>query len=314
MWKAISNKLPDYCSKINTETFGVEVDNNYVYFDERTEDSFFKQLISIATGFDSENNIKKDEKGNLRLPTVCRYTSFSSFVRNFLVDNEVMCCIVGMNDSSECFSIEQKTNNIVEANTFLADINTQEIEEINKSFILSCSKKKEEDLTMWRLYGDNGKGVQLIYEYNPDEISKSDSFYLLPVVYDKKLMAALSSLCRMSPINQRYKFVFNRLSIWKYFFKSSNFAVEEEIRLLYKHKDKTEHVSILWVMNDTYKIVHPISIFNKEFHFPLKLKKIILGPNCAEKESNKMQLGQFIRDKYKEDGIEVLISPLKNYR
>ena len=316
VWDFIKQNLPPKYQTISFTSSKIEYANNFVSFDEETEDSFFQQLITIATQFDKTSKIRDDGYGKISLPTILRYTSFSSFTRNFLEKNESMSSVVSMNDRGECFFLDQRLDGA--ANVRLSDMNPQEIDELNKSFIVSCCEKRDEDLTMWRLYGDDGKGVRLKYEYDPDSISKSN-FYLLPVVYDnkaKELINALGKIFRMRRIKGRYKFVFNRLSVWKYFFKAGDYSVEEEVRLLYKYDDKAkkDDINIKWIKNDSYNIVHPIVIFKNLKDFPLNLKKITLGPKCAEIDSNLAQLQQFIREYRKGEEIEVKPSTIKNYR
>ena len=317
VWDAIKQILPDKYKGIFFTSHHVEVNNDHVSFDEQTEDSLFRQLITIATQFDKKSEITKDNDGIRHLPTVLRYTSFASFTRNFIENTESMACVIGMNDRSECFFLNQSLDG--STNIHLSNMKPQEIDDLNKSYIVSCCDIKKEDLTMWRLYGDDGKGVRLKYTYYPDSVQKSTNFILLPVVYENKhkdLVKALKELFRMKRINGRYKFVFNRLSIWKYFFKSSDYSVEEEIRLLFKYdkKNKNSNIVIKWVKNDSYNIIHPIVIFKDLKDFPLKLKAITLGPKCAEKDSNKAQLQQFIREYRKDENIEVKESTIKHYR
>ncbi len=186
---------------------------------------------------------------------------------------------------------------------------------------------------MWRLYGDDGKGVCLVYERNEDSSVMSEGFECRKVSYEGS--DAFSTIDDISKIKlYGFQLEWRRLDLWGLFVKSKQFAIEEEVRLLYHHKQNTkvsleqdacpenssteeavtkapENPRIKWVLNGCYDIIIPVALFEPRT-FPLRLKKIILGPNISEPEVNKIQIKTLLERK----GINVTveISNIKDYR
>ena len=114
----------------------------------------------------------------------------------------------------------------------------------------------------------------------------------------------------------------------KHFFKASAYAIESEIRLLVIRDKKIADVKRDWVMTYTNSVVNPIITFNLEDErLPLRLKKVVLGPNCPEKETNQYQLQSLLKacveklrtrsgDEAAERlaDVEILLSTIDNYR
>lgn len=66
-----------------------------------------------------------------------------------------------MNDKSECYYYDSYVND--DCCLDLATMPQSYIAELNSNFIMSCSEITRLDkLTMWRMYGDDAKGVCIV--------------------------------------------------------------------------------------------------------------------------------------------------------
>ena len=189
------------------------------------------------------------------------------------------------------------------------------------SFILSGSRmSKKDDLNMWRLYGDESKGVCLWYKVD-DELP--EHFFLAKVSYAKnEAHAELSYLSsKMGKGVCGRNFEIRNLNSWLHFFKPSEYAVEEEVRLLYEMNDGSllDTTNGKWIYNTANGIIAPIVRFpitKADSNFPLVLERIVLGPNLKERTINKEQLQLMI--KYGQikvaDDFEITFTDINSYR
>lgn len=264
-----------------------------------------------ANGFDFSDTFKKAIQNSLESPKngneLCRYTSLSSLFRQINNNQHSMASLEGMNDSSEI--------NYVDSILFGdATIKAKAINQgdRNNFFILSfCGKEQIDDLTLWRLYGDDAKGVCLVYESFSTDLP--DGFIMKNVVYDNKLLSILKNLVECIQ-SHGYNYI-ARDDTWKHFFKPKDYETEKEVRLLLNKKRTKTTFSEVWIHNMTYNIIHPIVLFDSlsaSENFPMQMKKIILGPNMPEAELNQRQIMQWLKSKDLQ--IEVEISKIGNYR
>ncbi len=260
-----------------------ENDNKY-FFKDNEETLFWERLL-------------KPKKGTHR--KLYRYTSLDSIF--FLLKNGTyrMNGIVGMNDTSEidyfddyCFTSKNKPS----------------YQRLNNLFLSSCSLLND-DLTMWRLYGDDAKGVCLVFEIRPD-MQKEFMLQMVSYANEKKKNDKLDLIKELI----KKKVVFNDIDKWKHFFKAKDYSIEKEIRLLFADDSKTDVVkNRVWLKTSDHSIINPYVEFElSNPGFPLELKEIVLGKKCPEQATNIYQLKELIRQKnYK---IDVKPSSIKNYR
>lgn len=237
-------------------------------------------------------NLNINQKGVLY-----RYISQNALER-LLIENQIsMSGLAGMNDISELNTLtifQQKSYEFKYEESILPNIIKQENEYFINSFG-SCNKS--DDLTMWRLYGDEGKGACLTFEYDIEILNK-EGFYLLPVTYINNNMSVniriIDLLCGKLKFYNRY-FVLKNIDMWEHYIKSIDFADEQEIRLLFKYNSNIDSSKInrrcthQWIRNKSNGIFHPIINFNTQ-SYPLKLKSIILGPKFPELTTNLSQI------------------------
>ena len=252
-------------------------DTSFFFEKDGLEDVFFECLIK---SFD-------DEK-------LCRYTSLSSFFRTINECTQSMCCLVGMNDKSECtyadsyISASKKTATIPVKTLYEAN-------EENKYFILSCVDEcKYDDLTMWRLYGDNTKGVNILYKVDETKIKEFRLFYIdYAETPEPNGHLSLNIIRKLLDINVDGKsFKFRKWNEWKHFFKPYEYRDELEIRLMHRKKSNTKEK---WILTKDYNISCPLAIF-KLSDFPLSIEEVKLGTNCPNIETNQLQLELMIKE------------------
>jgi len=253
---------------------------------------------------------------------VYRYTTLDALFSMIKFNSFRMNGIAGMNDTTEVNYAEEYLNKVSVKIDFFDDDKCQEI---NREYISSCvMKEKNDDLTMWRLYGDESKGVSL--EFAVDEENQNAHILIKPVSYGQargrhdelNLIQSINKLI-LTKINA--SFVFLTFDVWKHFFKPFDYKVEKEVRLLYvANNDDPKPFQSDWVKTYGDQIFNPCVDFRlNASDFPLCLTKIILGPNSPNKEVNLSQLKEWIRQEdLKKDHniahVAVELSKIDHYR
>lgn len=277
-----------------------------------------KVSVSLLNQFNLVNNVIKSS-GRNPSREFCRYSSSGTLRRILLDGHESMCGLACMNDKSEGFFLDK----CITGDSFnLYRKPLPIIDKYNEVFILSlCDKSKSDDLTMWRLYGDDCRGVCLHYEVDLDEIRNSLEFFLMPICYgNNNPVVLLFKILSKLPYIGGLRFGLTHMRIWRYFVKPDDFGVEDEYRLLYIPNAGSQS-TLKWIVNDGCGIYHPLREFDSPLHnnksiFPLKLTKVVLGPKCAEAQINKVQLKSYIRtnSKITNKGVDIDVSKIDFYR
>ena len=268
-------------------------------------------VFSISSVDDPNNVYAFEDKlfeilvgGQFNGERLCRYTSLYSLYRTINEQSQSMCSIVCMNDKTET---DYVTNWVGNNNSSLFTA-----KEANGCYILSCcDQSQSDDLTFWRLYGDDGNGVCINYKVNRDILQP---FIIAPVCYanENGEHPELDFIKNMlnTQIHHR-RLVLQRFQVWKHFFKPYEYSIEKEIRLLFhcdcQSNETDEYRNTFqppfkrkWIYNDTYNILAPIVTFgikNSDNKFPLEIESIILGPKTSERLVNKGQIGIMIDNK-----------------
>lgn len=289
-------------------------------------------LISTSNGrfyfkSDFENELFKKLLGKYTKNELCRYTSISTIFRILSTKKASVCSIICMNDKSECYYVDQYLNN--QNNQLnLSVLPISEVEDMNDYLIMSCSDiDKFDKLTMWRMYGNDAKGVCI--KYNIGDLTKYKDFTLAPVSYalDNGKHPELEYIKNLHQANFGGKiFLFRNLGLWKHFFKPYDYIDEQEVRLLY-HCPITERVKRYKWITTGDGIICPVIEFNiaeKDNNgnaltndFPLTIDSIMLGPKSSEKYTNKPQLEIFSNSQniyHIGKKVDTAISNIENYR
>lgn len=262
--------------------------------------------------------LKKNEEDKLYMSILgsCNKTKLYRYLSNKPLEyllkegSHAMSSIVCMNDRSECFYaddyISLKKDNEDSSIDLSVSLNY-------KDFITSLSYCKPDNLTMWRLYGDDAKGVA--FEYDMSEMKLSDEFYLAPVSYpdDDGIHLELDFIKYLFNENKYdgLHFVSARWYVWQRFFKPLGFKVEEEVRLLYSPKESPKNIE--WVFaNGVFSPISKLSLKDATCKYPLELKYIWLGTKYPDSKFNEI----LIKEHLKELGldIDVKTSTIDYYR
>lgn len=282
-YENVYDGIVEYLTKVHLSEIANRIlrhEDGFCYLDEDDTDYFFNALLSPSNPIQS----------------VYRYTSLSTLFEIVKNKSYRLNCIVGMNDPTEIDYFEDYIG---------LDYFRYQHEEKNDIFISSCSTLAD-DLTMWRLYGDNAKGVCI--EFN---VQGTDYGYIKNIV----------SYANKNKKNEKLDIVKNLIRLgldlrglekWKHFFKPCEYRIEEEYRVLLTKRSNDNDEKRNWIITSDNSILNPvydISLFEK----PISIKRIFLGPKCPEKEINRRQLKVMMREKGIE-GIDVCFSTIKNYR
>lgn len=257
----------------------------------------------------------RKELGKLTTKNICRYSSLESIFSTIKYKTFRMNGLPGMNDKTEGLFA---WNMLYNADKLENDELRKRMREINNAFIVSFSQENEEDdLTLWRLYGDDAKGVCCVYSIIEDKIK--DRFFLHNIKYittngeNEEIEDSLLENLRKYTKNNNL--TSSDLSPTIFFYKPKTFEVEKEVRLLVDNKETTAYkrpqYKKEWVLTNSNKIPNPyIDIPLNEF--PLRLEKIILGPNMSDIDTIQAQLETMLEQQNINASVE--LSKISGYR
>lgn len=236
---------------------------------EETEQVIFKNLLP-----EKADGIKE----------IAKYTTFDSLIAILESGKIRMNSIVSMNDKTETDFLGDVIRNYKEDYE-------QEYDKYlfaDKEFITSFTSRID-DLDMWRLYGDNARGVCMVFERDS---KKNDDLYNIryidPESEEIEKVEALMEVLKKKGI----KFRLNLLQKCRHYLKHADYQAEEETRLLID-SEKPDG----WFINRENGILTPYverpirkSGDLEEGDYPFRLRRIILGPSIREKHANWMQV------------------------
>ena len=177
----------------------------------------------------------------------------------------------------------------------------------NRKFITSFSGKKD-DLNMWRLYGDNARGICMVFSFKSQQNSVLKKIQY--VAEEDDIIKRLNQLM-LSLKDLNINFYFYLLLNNQHFIKQKDYKEEDEYRFLLKNEQP-----VGWYINNDNNVLTPYTereLFrNGGNAFPFELKSIILGPAMVAKDVNLYQIKTLLRTKYKE--INIKLSKIKSYR
>lgn len=247
---------------------------------------------------------------------VCRFSSLDSLFSSLKYGTFRMNGLPGMNDKDEGLFAWDMINDTQKMST---DTGKERKELINNVFIISYSDiSKVDDLSMWRLYGDDSRGVCCVYSVQKNMIK--DRFFLHKIRYilppqkgeklEDDLLAKLKEFADRQPDKKYLDF-----SPIIFFYKHKDYKLEDEVRLLVDNKTisayKNKPFETEWLLTSSNSIPNPY-IDIKKGVFPLKLETIILGPNMNDVDTIQVQLRTMLRQKGVE--AEVKLSDKTGYR
>lgn len=260
------------------EVFESKITEDEILYDPASECYLLKES--------SERSILEDllpEKAD-DVKEIAKYTSFETLIAILKSGKIRMNSIVSMNDKTETDFLGDVIRNYKEEYE-------QEYDKYlfaDKEFITSFTSKID-DLDMWRLYGDNARGVCMVFGR---DAKKGDDLYKIRYIDPQQ-----DELSKVSELMDQLKekgirFRLNRLQKCRHFLKHIDYCAEEESRLLMCGEQPDG-----WFINRDNGILTPYmeKTINKteQWHdgeYPFRLRRIILGPSIKEKYANLMQV------------------------
>ncbi len=215
---------------------------------------------------------------------VAKYTSLDTALKILSSGTMRMMSVTAMNDKLEIGHLYGKLQN--EESAYIED--KTKVHFARHRYITSFTNRID-DLTMWRLYGDNAQGVCLVFS-EPYECN-----YCLPVDYSGRDSELYIRIKRIYNELDKHgiKFTFKSLeTTWQYFLKPKGFRDEQELRYLKIDNSKPDGYTL--ASNGVISTYKDYSLIMDNEHpensFPASLQGIILGPNMKNAEINKFQL------------------------
>ncbi|MCQ2313161.1 MAG: DUF2971 domain-containing protein [Paludibacteraceae bacterium] len=186
-------------------------------------------------------------------------------------------------------------------------------------YLMSCSLAEDTDLTMWRLYGDDTRGVCL--KYNVPTKKMAGGFYLSRIVYSDDTKYDFIKAIVGSTLKFGMPLMLNKWNIWSAFFKDKEYKIEQEVRLLYVFEMDScsrQPSDKGWVMSKANNIANRYVDFQitPTAPFPLQMTDVYIGANNDEQEVNIKQFQQLIDDSigFKSHNIHVRPAESTSYR
>lgn len=302
--------------------------NGFMESIQYDKDGQFFHMISDIRNFDLLENrfFKSLVEDVLPGSFIHRYTTLDSIYRTIEGGKIRLSGIVGMNDISEVGYVETYLDK-----KFKPMSNDDHIDSVNRKYIM-CSSILEDELMQWRLYGDDCKGGCLIFEVI--ENAELPGLLLRKISYgieidgenyhpELELLLRIQSRIKRS---LKIEFKFRTLEIWKHFFKSFEYAPEEEVRLLLIGNNEDEikgeknvtgvgnPIEIKWNLTGSHQILSPFILLElNDARLRCKLNKVLLGAKCPEIGVNLKQFKHLV-NKRQLNGVNVEPSKIKNYR
>lgn len=314
------NQTKDYNKNDIKNELGISFDillNNLNFDIEKNELSFSTEDFKInhieAKIFDYLlPDINYKTRNNKQ--SIYRYTTLDTLHKTLDNRKYRINGIRGMNDPSDGIFIDKLISPY--SNFEDEDI----VHDLNKKFISSCSLIRD-NLTMWRLYGDNSKGICI--ELEVTKPLNNSNFFIKNIVYVRNendpAIDFFKNIFEYS-ITKGITFKFKWFDAFKLFFKSDDYSIEKEVRLLYVNEN---NIGRNWMIAKPYGILNPsvdfdllikpqnMDLFVNNPNLPFRIKKTILGPNCPFKEKNLGQIKNLMKEKRFED-IEIKLSKIKS--
>ncbi len=217
--------------------------------------------------------------------------------------------IISMNDKTETTFLSDFIKNFDEPLDALGLTTIMS----NSTHIISFSTNTD-NLDMWRWYGDDGKGVCMVFERDREKDEE-----LMTVSYvDAQLQMEIDKIRKF--LDELYQeginFKFHQLEDYRHYIKPIEYKPEEECRMIVR----TGHHDGWFIHNDNgimtpYIEAKLVNVLNceKEDVLQYKLSKVILGPKFKEGTINKTQIRMMCYERGWFD-VEVEESEIKSYR
>ncbi|WP_299678492.1 DUF2971 domain-containing protein [uncultured Dokdonia sp.] len=295
-----------------------------IKFDPNRNSYYFEDRLKNIKSFENQFFNKIFEE--FSETKICRYTTLDTLFSMLNFISFRMNGLVGMNDKSEVNYVDNYLNGVERP---LSKMHHNTIIALNKRYITSCSKiSRKDELTLWRLYADDGTGVCLVFNIKRENLN--DKVLIQRVKYadqngNHPELDFLKHIREGVEALTGFTFEFRNIGLWKHFFKPFDYKIEEEVRLLVIEDPNLNPLNSNWVKTYTHSIINPFIDFQlNNSAFPIHLSEIILGPKSPEQDSNTVQLREMVRRKRSHinlnkidsdlKGLKITTSKIKHYR
>ena len=287
----------------------------------KVKKDFKKEICADDVAYDSMNgcyylrNEVSDEILKAFIPKrskeqfVGKYTTMGTLFEILKSGRIRLNSIISMNDKTETSFLLDLMKNYDEP-TETAELATMRA---NSTHIISFSTDTD-NLDMWRWYGDDGKGVCMVFKR---DVEKDED--VMSVAYvDAALQKQIDKVKRfLSDLKKEgVDFRFHLLEDYRHYIKPKEYKPEGECRVIVKtgHHDG-------WFIHSENGIMTPyidaklVNMVNceKEGVFPYKLSKVVLGPKFREEVINRTQIRMMCMERGWWN-VEIEESEIKSYR
>lgn len=229
----------------------------------------YKKVYLIKTNIEEFLNFEKSDDKDLTY--LYKYTSLETY-RNILNNGTFrMNSIIAMNDENETLWADLMTGN-VEAND---EVYYKTVAK-NKNLLITSFTSKDDNATMWRLYGNQGKGICMAFSVPSNQITKV-LYVSEEDIKVKELKSAISSL-----LGKGIRVEFTDMNEMKYYIKHSDFSIEGEYRYLYNAGDEKLNIASYGDLLAPYKDFKYDPSTKKFENLPFTLAYIIVGKNIPQ--------------------------------
>lgn len=202
---------------------------------------------------------------------VYKYTSLETY-RNILNHGTFrMNSIIAMNDENESLWVDIVTSKDEAPNEEYYKSVVK-----NKNLLITSFTSKKDNATMWRLYGDQGKGICMAFSVPANRITK------VLYVNEKDEKVRKLKEARTALLSKGIKVEFSDMSEMKYYIKHSDFSIEGEYRYLYDAGEENLDIANYGNLLSPYKDCK----YDKETgmfgNLPFKLKYVLIGKNIPQ--------------------------------
>lgn len=278
---------------INLDDIAYDRMNNCYYLRNKVSEGLLKPFIP---------DVSKEQY-------IGKYTTVNTLFEIMKSGKIRLNSIISMNDKTETSFLSELTSNYEEPNE------TAELVTIraNATHIISFSSCTD-NLDMWRWYGDDGKGVCLVFERDVEKDKELKTVSYVSAKLQRKIEWIRLFLDELK--KEDIDFKFHQFEDYRHFIKPKEFRPESECRMIVmsgRHDGWFIHREngIMTPFVEA-KLVNEVNC-EKKGVFPYRLSKVILGPKFNEESINKTQIRMMCFERGWFD-LEIVESVIKSYR
>ena len=202
---------------------------------------------------------------------VYKYTSLETY-RNILNHGTFrMNSIIAMNDENESLWADLVTSKDDTPN----EVYYKSVVK-NKNLLITSFTSKKDNATMWRLYGDQGKGICMAFTVPANRITK------VLYVNEKDEKVRKLKEARTALVNKGIKVELSDMNEMKYYIKHSDFSIEGEYRYLYDAGGENLDIANYGDLLSPYKDFKYDESTQKFGNLPFKFEYVIIGKNIPQ--------------------------------